>query len=103
VFASSLGTPIEPHNVNRCWDELRERADLDWLRLHDLRHGCAMFMMAAGVPARTIMEVLGHSEIGVTMNTYMHVLAQFREDPADGIDRVCRSLKCRRWLQAWQQ
>jgi integrase len=45
-------------------------------------------MMAAGIPARTIMEVLGHSEIGVTMNTYTHVLAQFREDAADAIDRI---------------
>jgi integrase len=88
VFASSVGTPIKPRNVNRRWDELRERAGLDWLRLHDLRHGCATFMMAAGVPARTIMEVLGHSEIGVTMNTYTHVLAQLREDAADAIDRV---------------
>jgi integrase len=88
VFASSVGTPIEPRNVNRRWDELRERASLDWLRLHDLRHGCATFMMAAGVPARTIMEVVGHSEIGVTMNTYTHVLAQLREDAADAIDRV---------------
>jgi len=88
VFASSVGTPVEPRNVNRRWDELRERAGLDWLRLHDLRHGCATFMMAAGVPARTIMEVPGHLEIGVTMNTYTHVLAQLREDAADAIDRI---------------
>src|SRR5215475_3751846 len=27
---------------------------LDWLRLHDLRHGCATFMLAAGVPSRAI-------------------------------------------------
>ncbi len=44
VFASSLGTPLEPRNVNRRWDELRDRAGLGWLRLHDLRHGCATFM-----------------------------------------------------------
>jgi integrase len=88
VFASSRGTPLEPRNVNRRWDELRDRTGLDWLRLHDLRHGCATFMMAAGIPARTIMEVLGHSEIGVTMNTYTHVLAQLRQDAADAIDRV---------------
>jgi hypothetical protein len=49
-------------------------------------------MMAAGIPARTIMEVLGHSEIGVTMNTYTHVLAQLREDAADAIDRVLGGL-----------
>jgi integrase len=41
VFVSSTGTPIEPRNVNRRWDELRVRAGLDWLRRHDLRHGCA--------------------------------------------------------------
>lgn len=58
------------------------------LRLHDLRHGCATFMLAAGVPARTIMDVLSHSEIGVTMNTYTHVLMQLREDAADAIDGV---------------
>jgi Phage integrase family len=49
VFASSVGTPIEPRNVNRRWDELRERTGLDWLRLHDLRHGCATFMKGRGV------------------------------------------------------
>jgi integrase len=77
-----------PRNVNRRWDELRERGGLHWLRLHDLRHGCATFMLAAGVPARTIMDVPGHSEIGVTMNTYSHVLMQLREDAAAAIDGV---------------
>ncbi len=33
------------------------------------------------------MEVLGHSEIGVTMNTYTHVLALLRQDAADAIDK----------------
>lgn len=43
VFPSSIGTPIELRNVNRRWDELRKKAGLPWLRLHDLRHGCATF------------------------------------------------------------
>jgi integrase len=38
VLASSIGTPTEPRNVNRRWDELRQRAGLEGLRLHDLRH-----------------------------------------------------------------
>jgi integrase len=88
VFASSVGTPVEPRNINRRWDELRKKAGLDWLRLHDLRHGCATFLLAAGIPARAIMEVLGHSEIGVTMNTYAHVLPQLREEAADAIDEL---------------
>jgi integrase len=88
VFASSVGTPIEPRNVNRRWDELRQRAGLDGLRLHDLRHGCATFLFAQGVPARAIMDVLGHAEIGVTMNTYAHVLPVLRQEAADAIDEL---------------
>jgi integrase len=88
VFASSIGTPIEPRNVNRRWDELRQRAGLDGLRLHDLRHGCATFLLAQGVPARAIMDVLGHAEIGVTMNTYAHVLPVLRQEAADAIDEL---------------
>jgi integrase len=88
VFPSSIGTPIEPRNVNRRWDELRKRAGLDWLRLHDLRHGYATFLVAKRVPPRAIMEVLGHAEIGVTMNTYAHVLPELRQEAADAIDEL---------------
>jgi hypothetical protein len=34
------------------------------------------------------MEVLGHSEMSVRMNTCTHVLAQLREDAADAVDEV---------------
>ena len=88
VFASSIGTPVEPRNVNRRWDELRRRAGLDWLRLHDLRHGCATFLLAKNVPDRVIMGVLGHAEIGVTMNTYAHVLPMLRQEAADAMDEL---------------
>jgi hypothetical protein len=40
-------------------------------------------MLAAWAPSRTIMDVLGHSAIGVTMNTYAHVVMQVRKDAAD--------------------
>ena len=43
-------------------------------------------MLAAWVLSRTIMDVLGHSAIGVTMNTYAHVVMQLRKDAADAID-----------------
>jgi integrase len=67
---------------------LRLRAGLDWLRLHDLRHGCATLLLAKGVPDRVIMEVPGHADIGVTMNTYAHVLPVLRQEAADAIDEL---------------
>jgi integrase len=46
IFASAIGTPMEPRNVNRRFNELRVKAGLDWLRLHDLRHACATYLLA---------------------------------------------------------
>ncbi|WP_322778858.1 site-specific integrase [Frankia sp. Cas4] len=44
VFTSSIGTPLEPRNVNRRFDQLRATAGLPWLRLHDLRHAFASML-----------------------------------------------------------
>lgn len=42
------------------------------IRLHDVRHGCATLLTAAGVAPRVVMEILGDSQIAVAMNIYAH-------------------------------
>ncbi|MEU7714050.1 tyrosine-type recombinase/integrase [Micromonospora chalcea] len=49
---------------SRTWHTIRAAAGLDWLRLHELRHACATFLLVSGAPPRTVMKVLGHSQIG---------------------------------------
>jgi integrase len=88
VFTSSVGTPLEPRNVNRRFDKLRKDAGLPWLRLHDLRHAFASMLFAEGVPARTVMELLGHSTIQLTMNTYTHVMPETQRDAVTRLDRL---------------
>ncbi|GGQ77720.1 tyrosine-type recombinase/integrase [Couchioplanes azureus] len=83
VFASRLGTPMEPRNLDREWHATRERAGLPWLRLHDLRHACATFLLASGASPRTVMQTLGHSQISLTMNTYAHVLMEVERAAMD--------------------
>ncbi len=39
-------------------------------------------LLVQGVPARVVMEILGHSEISLTMNTYSHVIPGLRKDAA---------------------
>ena len=80
--------PAEPRNVDRAWHEVRGRADLDWLRLHDLRHACATFLLVNGASARTVMKTLGHSQIALTMNTYAHVLPEVERQAADDTARA---------------
>ncbi|SEH03503.1 Site-specific recombinase XerD [Nonomuraea solani] len=85
VFASTIGTPIEPGNLSARWRSTRARARLGWLRLHDLRHACASFLLACGASPRTVMKTLGHSQIGLTMNTYTHVLPDIERAAVDAV------------------
>jgi integrase len=88
VFSSSKGTPLDGPNVNKRLQKLLEQAGLPRQRFHDLRHGCASLLLAAGVPPRTIMGVLGHSQISLTLNTYSHLSPALEQDAADALDRM---------------
>ena len=66
VFTTTIGTPIEPRNLNRHFDRLCERAGLRRIRFHDLRHSCATLLCEQGVPIENIQDVLGHSSPTVT-------------------------------------
>lgn len=76
VFASVVGTPINPRNLVRQFKGLLEAAGLRDMRFHDLRHSCATFLIARGEHPRTVMEILGRSQISTTMNVYGHVLQE---------------------------
>ncbi len=88
MFASTIGTPMEPRNVNRRFEELRDAAGLGWLHLHDLRHAFATFLLDQGEELRTVMELLGHSTIRLTADTYGHVLPTRARQAASAIDRA---------------
>lgn len=45
-----------------------------------------------GVPARVVMELLGHSQISLTMNTYSHVLPEMQREAADHMDGYIRGI-----------
>ena len=75
VFASEVGTPLNRHNVNgRSFKPLLARAGLPEIRFHDLRHTCATLLLGKGVHPKFVQELLGHSTVAVTLDTYSHVL-----------------------------
>lgn len=88
VFPSTIGTPLEPRNLERTFTRVRERAGLPWLHLHDLRHACGSYLIAQGVGLRTVMEILGHSTFRLTMDTYGHVLPGQMFEAAEAMDRA---------------
>lgn len=73
VFTTRTGRPVEARNIYRSFGWLSRKAGVPIIRLHDARHGCATLLTSQGVPPRVVMELLGHSQIGVTMNVYTRV------------------------------
>ncbi len=90
VFATPLGTPLDQSRVSKHFKRMLKAAGLPNMRFHDLRHSCASLLLAQHVPARVVMEILGHSTINLTMNTYSHVIPALHQEAADRMDGVLR-------------
>jgi integrase len=90
VFTTQLGTPIHPRSDYRSFQSLVRRGDLRRVRLHDLRQTAASLLLVQGVAGRLVMEILGHSQISVTMNTYTHVDPELSRVATDGIEELLR-------------
>ena len=57
-------------------------------RFHDLRHTAATFALSQGFTLEDVKNLLGHSSIVLTSNTYGHVLEQRQQAIARGMDAV---------------
>ena len=93
VFPTSVGTPLEARSLLRDFRQVIRKGRLPAIRFHDLRHSCATMLLVQGVPARVVMEILGHSEISLTMNTYSHVIPGLRKDAAVRMEDLLVSAK----------
>jgi integrase len=68
VFTTGVGTPISRADlITRSFKPLLKKANLPDIRFHDLRHTCATLLLAKGVHAKLVQELLGHSTIAVTL------------------------------------
>ncbi|MDP9472177.1 MAG: site-specific integrase [Chloroflexota bacterium] len=88
VFPSSVGTPLDGSNVTHWLQKILARAGLPRQRFHDLHHCCASLLLAQHVPMRVVMEIPGHSQIALTMDTYSHVMPVLRHEAAGLMDAI---------------
>ncbi|MEU8324150.1 site-specific integrase [Nonomuraea sp. NPDC048881] len=73
VFTDELGRPLHPQHVTDRFYQICYQAGLPPIRLHDLRHGAATAMLAAGVDIKIVQETLGHKTSAFTRDTYTSV------------------------------
>jgi integrase len=82
VFAQVTGRPLDKRSDWEAWKALLKRAAVREVRLHDGRHTAATLLLSEGVHPRVVMELLGHSQMRTTTDTYSHVMPALAEEAA---------------------
>jgi integrase len=86
VVTREDGEPIPPRSLTRLFRKFRQRHKLPDIRFHDLRHSHATQMLAGNIHPKIVSERLGHSKVGITLDTYSHVLPGMQEAAAESIN-----------------
>jgi integrase len=85
VFTTETGQALDPGEVTEQFHWLCMEADLPPIRLHDLRHGAATLLLAAGYDMKMVQETLGLSSITIAADTYTSVLPDLARQAAEDV------------------
>ena len=86
--AAGGGIPLSVESVSRRFGQPAERVGLADVRLHDIRHAFATRLLEHGVHPKIVSESLGHASIGITLDTYSHVMPTMSQVAADALEEV---------------
>ncbi len=89
VFCTPLGTHLNP--TRDALDLLKtflKKAELPDIRFHDLRHSAATLLLSLEVHPKVVQEILGHSQISMTLDIYSHVMPSMHQDAMNKLNRA---------------
>lgn len=89
IFPSPItGGLRDPSSVTRKLHRMQKRAGVPQIRFHDLRHSFATLSLEQGMDIKTVSHMLGHTDAGFTMNTYMHVTDNMQQTVANAMQSL---------------
>ncbi|MHB0912080.1 MAG: tyrosine-type recombinase/integrase [Armatimonadota bacterium] len=92
ICSQSDGNPIIPMNLTQGFGFLLEKAGLPHIRFHDLRHTHATILLSQNVHPKVVSGRLGHSTVGITLDTYSHVLPSMQEEAAQKFNDALKAV-----------
>jgi integrase len=87
VFTTALGSPLEGRNLTRALHAVLDKAGIERLGVHALRHTFATRAVESGMDYRTLSEILGHSRVAITMQLYVHSSKETKRKAMDAMDQ----------------
>ena len=92
VFCNAHGGITESTTINRMLNSILRKAELPKIGIHALRHTFATRMLENDVPAKVVQELLGHTDIALTLNTYTHILPEMAQKEISKIDNLFKDV-----------
>ncbi|MBC6972569.1 site-specific integrase [Bacillus sp. Xin] len=80
VYPTFYGNPC---SLTQLWKKLIKKSEVPNIRFHDLRHTHATLMLKQGIHPKIVSEQLGHKRVGITLDTYSHVIPGLQETAVD--------------------
>jgi integrase len=89
VFAAPKGGPLRVHGFRaRVWRPATKRAELDGLRIHDLRHTAVALWIAVGANPKEVAARAGHTSVSFTLDRYGHLYPEADTALRDRLDAL---------------
>lgn len=97
LFHTQEGTFLRNTNfTRRVFIPALKAAEVKKIRIHDLRHTAASIAISAGATPNMVKEMLGHSDVQLTMRVYAHIFEADREKVAANVNKAVNEVheKC---------
>ncbi|HXO54883.1 MAG TPA: tyrosine-type recombinase/integrase [Mycobacterium sp.] len=89
MFATELGTPVDPRNMLRTIQIAAKKAGMKGVGVHTLRHSASVAWLESGVHIKAVADLLGHSSIAITGDIYGHTSDDTARAAVEGLaDRL---------------
>ena len=80
IFCYENGEPLDINVLPRFFKKLLKKAEIKDTKFHTIRHTFATRALEAKIPVKVVSQILGHANIGVTLDTYSHVLSELQDE-----------------------
>lgn len=88
IFANTQGNYLAPHTIRTAFSDVLEKAKIEKVKFHSLRHTFATRLLEHKVPVKVVSSILGHRNTQITENLYQHVLDSLKEEVSNIIEDI---------------
>lgn len=87
-LCSGKASPMEPRVLRSHFNTVCNEAGVRRIKFHGLRHTFATTLLENKVDIKTTSEILGHSDVSITMNTYMHPSDEMKRNAVKSLNKL---------------